>query len=628
MAFACALALTAGCTDGEGVPGDSGAVDVHGAQEVGSPDPIPCAVEGETRCADETLLESCVDGAWVAGRCPGSTRCDAGACLPPVCDPDDPAEARCADATTLETCPPPGTRRVVTACPDGPCVDGACATGCAPGSRRCDGAAVLECAPDFSETRVETCASAAECAGGRCLTPCELAGLKRGYVGCSFAAADLPNDETAFDNVFAFAFANASATASATVTVRAPWDEDTSLVVPPGELAVHPLPVPRLLSWIPGPLLAPRAFFITADAPVAAVMFNPLQRYDADATATVATNDASLLIPVEALGRDHLAMTWTDPGALSRPPFVTVIATAADTDVEVTSRETIVLPVAPFAIPRDTPTTVRLQRGDVLNLEPAPAPGQRTDMAGTRIRSLNHPIAVFSGNRCARIPDSGRFCDHVETQVPPLDTLGTRHAIARFADRGGAVDHLRILATQDGTTLAFDPPRAEVGPLAAGAVHTFTIDGDVVVTSNHPVLIGQFMASQSTTSPDGPFGQSAGCPPEVGGSCIGDPALVLAAPFFAWRNELVFLVPDTYRHTFVNLLLPAGASVDLDGAGVDLTGAREIGGSGLSALTLAVGAGRHTLRASAPVSAIVYGYDHNISFAYQAGLDFARPAGP
>jgi hypothetical protein len=626
LALICAPVVAAACGEEPAVLLD--AADLLAEPEAGAPDPRQCDVDGETRCVDATVLASCVAGQWVEGACPGATRCDAGACLPPVCDPDDPAEARCLDAVTAEGCPPPGTRRVAAPCTEGPCVDGACTVGCAPGARRCDGAAVVECGADFVERAVETCAGAAECAGGRCLSACEASGLKRGHVGCSFAAADLPNDDSALDNVFAFAFANASATVAASVTVAAPWGQEDTLTVPPGEVGLHPLPVPRLLSWISGPLIAPRAFFITSDAPIAAVMFNPLQRYDADASATVATNDASLLIPTEALGLDHLAMTWTDPGALSRPPFVTVVALAADTDVEVTSRETIVLPVPPFAVPRGTPTTIRLQRGDVLNLEPVPLPGQRTDMAGTRVRSLNHPVAVFSGNRCARVPDAGRFCDHVETQLPPIGALGTEHAIAPFADRGGALDHVRVVATADGTTLVFDPPRADVGPLAAGAVHTFTTDEPVVMTSNQPVLVGQFMASQSTTSADGPFGQSVGCPPEIGGSCIGDPALVLAAAASAWRRDVVFLVPGTYRHTFVNVIVAAGAEVLLGETPLDLSVARPIGASGLVALTLPVEAGRHELRASAPVSAVVYGYDHNISFAYQAGLDFPLPPAP
>ena len=41
-----------------------------------------------------------------------------------------------------------------------------------------------------------------------------------------------------------------------------------------------------------------------------------------------------------------------------------------------------------------------------------------------------------------------------------------------------------------------------------------------------------------------------------------------------------------------------------------------------TALTLPLGPGRYRLKGGSPVSAIIYGYDHNISYAYCAGLAF------
>jgi hypothetical protein len=580
-----------------------------------------CGPGDTTRCLSERDLDSCVDGAWQTAACPGLTFCESGACLPRVCDPQ--ATPVCADATSRSVCEPPGTRLSTLPCPAGPCVDGACTEGCEPGARWCEDGRVMACGDDFAVAVAETCDSDEACVNGRCLDACGLLSVKRSYLGCSFLAADLPNDPSAIDNLFAFTFSNASSERTARVTIESPWGDEATVTVPPGGLAIHPLPVPRLFSQIATPGRQARGFFIRSDAPVAAVMFNPLERYDAASQAKVATNDASLLIPEAALGLDHVAVTWSDPGQYSEPPFVVVVAQRDGTRVRVTSRETIVLPGPPWAIPRDTPTEVELARGEVLNLEPPKLPNVRTDLTGTRVTSLNHPIAVFSGNRCARVPDAGRFCDHLETQVPPVESLGTRHVLAKFADRGGESDYVRIVALTDGTTLAFDPPLpAASAPMRAGEVRTVELQADVALTTSSPVLVAQFMASQSMTDPDGPFGQSDGCPAEIGGSCVGDPSLVLAAPVGKWQFDLIFLVPETYRWQFANVVLEAGSTLSLDGAPVDTSSARTIGASGFLALTLPLTPGRYRLTGSRPISAIIYGYDHNISYAYCAGLAF------
>jgi hypothetical protein len=493
---------------------------------------------------------------------------------------------------------------------------------CLVGARRCDGQEVIECGVSGGESHVATCDSAGgeQCAGGRCLTACEVRGQKRGYLACEFWAADLPNDESALDNVFAFAFSNASPRPAA-VTITYPWGPVERLSVPVGAVATHALPVPRVLSQIARPGLGRHGFRIDSDQPIAAFMFNPLERYD-QIGATVATNDASLLIPKTALGRRYLAMTFSDPGQFSRPPFVTVVATEDDTEVVVTSTEVVMLAQSPFIIPVGVPASFTLQAHETLTLEPPGTPGVSTDLNGTRVESTNHPIAVFSGNRCARVPDQGRFCDHLETQLPPLDTWGERFVVAKFADRGGEPDFFRALAQEDGTTLTFDPPRGGAPTLDAGEDWLFSATADFALSASRPVLLAQFMASQSMTTPPGPFGVSGDCPPDIGRTCQGDPALVLAAPVAQWRSEHIFLVPDTYRHQFIAVTLAAGTALTLDGAPLDTAAARPVGAGSWRTLTLPTSGGHRTLIADGPVAVVVYGFDHNISYAYNGGLDF------
>ncbi|MFO0745408.1 MAG: IgGFc-binding protein [Myxococcota bacterium] len=595
-------------------PGDApdGASDDVGAEA--------CAPENATRCGAHGGIDSCLGGLWQNDRCPGATVCDDGACLPRICTP---GEATCDGASARAVCNASGTRVVDEPCEAAVCRDGACLPGCTPLARRCDGASVLECGDDLVERVVDSCDLAAgeQCGDGRCLTTCDLLGLKRGYIACDFWAADLPNDQTAIDNVFAFAFSNAS-TREAQVTITYPWGPIETVTVPVGGIATHALPVPRFLSQIAGPGLTRQGFRLQSDQPIAAFMFNPLERYDTTADHSVATNDASILIPAPALGTRYLAVTWSDPAQFSRPPYVTIVATRDDTEVVVTTTETIVLPDAPFVAPKGVATTFTLDAFESLDLEPAGTAGVRTDLTGTRVESQNHPIAVFSGNRCARVPDEGRFCDHVETQLPSLETWGTDFAVAKFTDRGGESDYYRVVAQADDTTLTFDPPRANTPTLAAGKFWQFASKGDFTLTASRPILLAHFMASQSMTTPPGPFGVSDDCPAEIGGTCQGDPALVLEAPVAQWRKDQIFLVPDTYSHQFIDVVFAADTTFTLDGQSVDTGAARAVGGGDWRALTLATSGGYRTLVATQPVGVVVYGYDHNISYAYNGGLDF------
>lgn len=611
--LACSEAHIVGGDDADVVPVETTPDVVFDSDE-----PCDAALEGDTRC-NVAQREQCTGGTWRALPCDAGTACDLGACEPIICEPGASA---CQDARTRTECNPSGTRLLRELCTFGLCVDAACATSCVPGTRRCDGMDVLACDEHGVEALAFTCDGirGEACGGGRCLSECELEGGKRGYMACDFWAADLPNDTTAIDNVFAFAFSNGSGRV-ATVTITYPWGPIESVEVPVGGIATHALPVPRILSQILEPGVGRYGFRIQSTAPIAAWMFNPLERYDASDATTVATNDASLLIPATSLGTRYLAVTWSDQGQFSRPPYVTVVATQDGTELVVRTTTTVTMGQAPFITRAGEEARVVLNAHETLNLEPPSAPGVRRDLTGTSVVSLNHPIAVFSGNRCARVPDEGRFCDHIETQLPSIDTWGDHFVVTKFTDRGGESDYFRVLATEGDTELVFDPPRA-APTLVAGGMWQFDSKDDFVLTTSKPVLLAQFMASQNMTRPPGPFGVSQDCPSEIGGTCQGDPALVLAAPIAQWRRELIFLVPDTYTYQFINIAMSAGSELTLDGVAVDTANAKAIGGSDWQSLVVPVGGGYHKLAASQPVGVVVYGYDHNISYAYNAGLDF------
>jgi hypothetical protein len=101
-------------------------------------------------------------------------------------------------------------------------------------------------------------------------------------------------------------------------------------------------------------------------------------------------------------------------------------------------------------------------------------------------------------------------------------------------------------------------------------------------------------------------------------------------PVEQYRGEYTFLAPDTYTHTFVNVVGPNGATPTLDGMPVTATPAT-MGGSGLSVWSLPISPGVHRL--GLPASGVAYGlkvYGTAVftSYAYAGGLDLQVIAPP
>jgi len=145
------------------------------------------------------------------------------------------------------------------------------------------------------------------------------------------------------------------------------------------------------------------------------------------------------------------------------------------------------------ATPRGGTLTFTINRGEVAHVTAAPPPecvagrpgfhhveacetipvfGQTCDMfdtcaetdhdlTGTRITATG-PIEVFGGHTCAYAPYYAQACDHLEEQLPPVETWGTDYVGAPLGD-GGLVgtNIVRVIAGFDGTTVTVTPPQVK-----------------------------------------------------------------------------------------------------------------------------------------------------------------------
>jgi hypothetical protein len=507
----------------------------------------------------------------------------------------------------------------------GTCADGKARTCAADGSGfiefDCDPVQGMACTPDG------------------CKGQCSLSEIGASYIGCDYYPTVTLNPVwSGFD--FAVAVGNAS-DQTAHVTVTRGSTSVATQAVEKGGIQVIKLPwVPELKGGDvnacqdpPDPggtrIVANGAYRLRSDVPITVYQFSPLT-YEIDpppAACPVGTqcpggtvaecksfsNDASLLLPVNALTGSYTGLSW--PSTSKRASFLAMTATQDDTDVEVIGRGVI---AAGAGIDSTGKGKIKLGRGDVLELianHDVPAKMFGTDLSGTVIRA-SHPIQVIGGHSCANIPmaDTG-YCDHLEQALFPVEVLGKDYLVSYPAAPGGDSPHvLTIAAVYPGTKISFDPqimPDTMLGP-DDPPLELAGVTKDVRIQGDKALLIAQFMQG-STSVP----------------SNTGDPSMSLAIPTAQFRTSYVFVASSTYDNNFVNVTAPTGTEVVLDGAAIPASEFVAIGASGYSVARHQLSSSDiHKITGTTSFGIVVYGYGQDTSYMYPGGLDLKRITEP
>jgi hypothetical protein len=604
------------------------------------PDPIayPCT-EGVTECRGASLIH-CVDHEVVTI--------------------DDCGSRGMACAPSLLTCTP-----------------------CLPDSTTCDGQDLVRCDPrGQTKSKLETCDAGKgfACRRDACVSLCLEAAVGKSNIGCEYWGVDLDNAVTTSGNAaaqqYAIIVSNPQPDVAAIVTIEeetaAPGEASKTRVVGTasvgsGHLEVFKLgpkevdgSAPGLFNTGSGTALTRNAFRVRSTVPIVAYQFNPLDNV------SVFSNDASLLLPVTALGarkgepRSYVVAGWPQTIATTEDPntnfgndlraFLTIVGTTPDTKVHLKSSERVI-PGGPFpaGIAKNQEVDVTLQPFDVLNLETG---GFNADFTGSLIDSTA-PVAVFVGSEASDAPfftsiDKRDCCaDHLEDQLTPVRAVGRSYVIGRVPNRtkalaaAGAIigafnegEMYRVVAATPGNTqikTSLPAPWDAFSLDGEGANVTIPAFQDFTLESSKPVIVADIQVSQEAA------GVKSGLPG-------GDPSLTFLPATEQWRTDNVFLTPDKYLFDFVVVAAPAGAKVFLDGLPIDgtLCDVATVGKDPVSniyrcQLSFPVvdpsvpapsnikpgrqNDGVHRVQADAPVGVIVYGFDNFVSYAYAAGTE-------
>jgi hypothetical protein len=533
-------------------------------------------------------------------------------------------------------------------CPEA-CAPGVGCTKCVPDQLTCVGNDVHKCAADGSnqDTVVETCdvANGKTCSNGKCQTACDVAADSPSNVGCEFWAVDLDQQDGFNDPASApwgVALSNnGDSPADVTIEINeAPVGKpvQTKLIqklsVAPGTLQSIILPTRELDCGVkpndygsPGTCLSSNAYRITSTAPIVAYQFNVFEN--------AYSNDASLLLPTNALGSQYRILGWGAGHPVKIPGFnildrsyVTIVGTRANTKVTVKPSWKIKgnPPVAPTPAGGDIQVTIG--PFDVLNLETDDGsfgddPKTIADLSGSLVLA-DQPVAVYSGVESTGAPgvfdipkppgwDMMSTCclDHLEEQIFPIESVGMHYVAVRSPVRSTGNWHepdvIRFVGVAEtaNVTTSLAPPFDHF-TIQPGEVKTTYAQEDAVINSDKPVMVGQLLISQDY----------------VDGPALGDPALTIFVPVEQYRNDYLILTPKSWTQSWIVIAAPSGANITIDNNPTTTcitNPAGNVMGVNYESRRCTVTDGVHKLTGDKPFGIIAYGYGTAGSYALSGG---------
>lgn len=322
------------------------------------------------------------------------------------------------------------------------------------------------------------------------------------------------------------------------------------------------------------------------------------------------SSDAFLTLPTDALGKEYRVLTYNSND--DTPSQFAAVAVEDNTVITIS-------PTTPTFRYGITTQTVTLQQGEVYLVQADLRKTSSGDLTGTRVDG-NKPFALFAGHQRAVIPlglspfEASR--DVLIEQMPPVDTWGQSVFITPLAQpstaHGAIGDRFRVLAAYDNTEVFIDGRR--VATLQAGAIHEELADRPMQVTSNLPILVGQY---KQTSGPQG----------------VGDPFLMIIPPSeqflpeYRFVNAQVKSASETpYDEQYITVVAPTTkvGSVQIDGVfASSVTTFLPIGTTGYSYATIKAQDDAHYVKADTGIGIYVYGYGRAISYGYTGGTNFS-----
>jgi hypothetical protein len=248
--------------------------------------------------------------------------------------------------------------------------------------------------------------------------------------------------------------------------------------------------------------------------------------------------------------------------------------------------------------------------GDVLKAQYA------SDLSGSIVRA-DKPVVTYGGHGCTFIPQDKLACDHLESSMFPVETLGTQFIATLPHTPHGEHVWVRLMGLYDGTLVGFDPPMGGYGGalLNTGDVMDITdVDASFAIAANGRINVVEYLEGEYANWP-----ADAGTPnPD-----LGDPSECPSVPLQQYRSTYTFLAPNTYTENWIDVISPQGNTVTLDGTDIPMSSYTQVGGQPYYTAHVQLDNTNpgHEIHGVFPFGLLVYGYGSRTSYMYPGGLD-------
>ncbi|TWR31698.1 PKD domain-containing protein [Mucilaginibacter pallidiroseus] len=328
---------------------------------------------------------------------------------------------------------------------------------------------------------------------------------------------------------------------------------------------------------------------------------------------------ATLLLPVNALGRDYKSINFTQKSNARQPSYSTlmVVATEDNTTVEITPTADLISPAANASF---VPFTVVLKKGEVFQGL------SQKDLTGSRVRSVASAtgeckkIAVYSGSTkigigCSEGANLDNFfsSDNLFQQVYPTSSWGKNYVTVPLKNR--SYDICRIVFSEPNTIVKINGFELNAASTANSTYYEFNSSIVNVITADKPVQVAQYAVTQGKNEFD--------C--SIDASDIGDPEMIYLNPLEQTIDHVtLYSSPNAYIvSSYINVVIPTSAvsTFLLDGTSVSSAFKTVDGNPAYSYAQLNVAAGTHYVNAAKGFNAIAYGFGQRESYGYSAGTN-------
>jgi gliding motility-associated-like protein len=328
-----------------------------------------------------------------------------------------------------------------------------------------------------------------------------------------------------------------------------------------------------------------------------------------------ARSGSSLVLPTNVLGKDYIALAFTQATTQSTARSqITVVGVEDNTTVEIN-------PVAASftnSRPANTKFTITLNKGDVYQYQSS------SDLTGSTIKSISSsgsackPVSVFTGSTWTALDcGSTNGGDNLYQQLFPTSSWGKNFVTAPFAVR--KYDVLRIIVKDPATKVTMNGAVLDPATLVANTYYQVRSTGGNIITADNAIQVVQYMTTMSC---------------DVGGT-LGDPEIVTINPLEQTISNVTVvsarrdLTPPNTNITahYLNVIMRTSSisSLKIDGAAP--AGAWvAIPNSAYSYLQENVTNSTtsnpsHNIRADEGFIAIAYGLGNVESYGYNAGTN-------